>query len=56
MRRVKPHGVVFATGALVALFTLASGVLPALTHWHDHSAIRREVFIDIPTAVKVASR
>jgi Fe-S oxidoreductase/nitrate reductase gamma subunit len=54
MRRVKPHGVVFATGALVALFTLASGVLPALTHWHDHSAIRREVFIDIPTAVKVA--
>ena len=54
MRGVKPHRFVFATGALVALFTLASGVAPALTHWHDHSAIRREVFIDIPTAVKVA--
>jgi Fe-S oxidoreductase/nitrate reductase gamma subunit len=54
MRRLKPHQVVFGTGVLVALFTLASGVVPALTHWHDHSTIRREVFINVPTAVKVA--
>ena len=54
MRRVKPHQVVLAVGALVALFTLASGVVPALTHWHDHSTIRREVFINVPTAMKVA--
>ena len=39
---------------VIAVFTLASGVAPALTHWHDASAIRREVFINIPTAVKVA--
>lgn len=31
MRRVKPHQVVLAVGALVALFTLASGVVPALS-------------------------
>jgi Fe-S oxidoreductase/nitrate reductase gamma subunit len=54
MRRVKPHQVVFGTGVLVGLFTLASGVVPALTHWQDHSTIRREVFINVPTAVKVA--
>jgi Fe-S oxidoreductase/nitrate reductase gamma subunit len=54
MRRVKPHQVVLAVGALVALFTLASGVVPALTHWHDLSTIRREVFINVPTAMKVA--
>ena len=54
MRRVKPHQVVLAVGALVALFTLASGVVPALTHWHDLSPLRREVFINVPTAMKVA--
>ncbi|MDP9335944.1 MAG: heterodisulfide reductase-related iron-sulfur binding cluster [Actinomycetota bacterium] len=39
---------------LVALFTLASGVMPALTHWGDASHVRREVFVNVPTAMKVA--
>jgi Fe-S oxidoreductase/nitrate reductase gamma subunit len=54
MHRVKPHQFVFGIGVVIAVFTLASGVAPALTHWHDPSTIRREVFINVPTAVKVA--
>ena len=54
MNRVRPRQFVFGIGVVIAVFTLASGVAPALTHGHDASAIRREVFIDIPTAVKVA--
>ncbi len=44
----------FGIGVLVALFTLASGVMPALTHWGDASHVRREVFVNVPTAMKVA--
>ena len=54
MHRVRPHQVLFGIGLLVAVFTLASGVAPALTHWGDTSRIRREVFGNVPTAVKVA--
>jgi hypothetical protein len=54
MRRVRPQQVVFVIGVLVALFTLASGVVPALTHWGDTLHVRREVFINVPTAMKVA--
>ena len=54
MRRVRPHQVVFGIGLLVAVFTLASGVMPALTHWGDTSHVRREVFVNVPTAMKVA--
>jgi Fe-S oxidoreductase/nitrate reductase gamma subunit len=53
MRRLKPHQVVFGIGLLAALFTLASGVMPALTHWRDTSPVRREVFVDVPTVMKV---
>jgi Fe-S oxidoreductase/nitrate reductase gamma subunit len=54
MRRVRPHRVVFGIGLLVALFTLASGIMPAFTHWGDTSHVRREVFVNVPTAIKVA--
>jgi Fe-S oxidoreductase/nitrate reductase gamma subunit len=53
MRRVRPHHVVFGVGLLVALFTVASGVMPALTHWGDTSHVRREVFVNVATAMKV---
>jgi Fe-S oxidoreductase/nitrate reductase gamma subunit len=36
------------------VFVIASGVIPALTHWGDDSPIQREVFTNVPTAVKVA--
>ena len=54
MRRPRPHQIVFGIGVLAAVFTVVSGIVPAVTHWHYDSAIERPVFIDVPTAVKVA--
>jgi Fe-S oxidoreductase/nitrate reductase gamma subunit len=34
-------------------FVLASGLLPAITHWGDNSSVQREVFVDVPKAMKV---
>jgi Fe-S oxidoreductase/nitrate reductase gamma subunit len=34
-------------------FVLASGLLPAITHWGDNSDVQREVFVDVPKAMKV---
>ncbi len=53
-RLPKPHHLVIAAGALIALGTIASGLLPKFTGWHDHSPIRREVFGDVPTPIYVA--
>ncbi len=52
--RLKPSQLVLGVGIALALFVIASGVVPALTHWHDTSPIQREVFTNVPTAVKVA--
>ncbi len=54
MRRPKPHQLVLAVGAAAAAGTLASGVLPTITHWEDHSSIQRPVFINIPSPVKLS--
>jgi Fe-S oxidoreductase/nitrate reductase gamma subunit len=54
MRRPKPSQLVFATGVLLALFIIASGIVPAITGWHDDSEIQREVFTNVPRALKVA--
>jgi len=54
MRRPKLHHVVLALGVLLFVFVILSGVMPAITGWHDHSPVQREVFVDVPTAVKVA--
>ena len=56
MRRFlpKPHQVVLIIGALAALGTLASGIAPEITGWHDDSPIAREVFVNIPTSLEVA--
>jgi len=40
----KPSQLVLALGVFFALFTLASGILPAIEHWEDDSPIQREVF------------
>jgi Fe-S oxidoreductase/nitrate reductase gamma subunit len=52
--RVRPHHVVLAIGVLAGLFTLASGVVPLFTEWHDDSPISREVFGFIPDPLIVA--
>jgi Fe-S oxidoreductase/nitrate reductase gamma subunit len=54
MRRPKSSQLVLAFGVALALFTIASGIVPALTHWGDDSPIQREVFVNVPTALKVA--
>lgn len=54
MRRIRPHQLVFATGALLALSFLASGILPAIVNWHDESPVSREVFGNIPAPLKIA--
>lgn len=54
MRRPRPHQIVFAIGVFAAVFTSASGIMPALTHWHHESPIGREAFGNVPTALKVA--
>ena len=54
MKRPRPHQVVFGVGVALFVFVIASGVMPAITGWHDNSHVQREVFINVPTAVKVA--
>ncbi|MFI5042643.1 MAG: respiratory nitrate reductase subunit gamma, partial [Acidimicrobiales bacterium] len=51
MRRPKPHQVVLAIGVLAAFGTIASGVLPRITEWTDHSHVSRQVFIDVPDPI-----
>ena len=48
MRRPRPHQIVFAIGVGAAVFTIASGILPAITHWHHDSPIQREAFTNVP--------
>ena len=56
MRRFlpRPHQIILLIGALAALGTLASGIAPEITEWHDSSRISREVFINIPAPLEVA--
>ena len=54
MRRPRPHQIVFAIGVFFVVFTLGSSLMPAITHWHDDSPVQREVFTNIPTALKIA--
>jgi len=35
-------------------FVIASGIMPAITGWHDSAVVQREVFGGVPTAMKVA--
>src|SRR5580765_6625194 len=54
MRRPRPHQIVFAIGGLAVVGTIASGILPAITHWHHDSLVEREAFLNVPTALKIA--
>jgi Fe-S oxidoreductase len=48
---LKPSQVVLAIGALAAIGTVVSGVLPRITGWTDTSRVSRPVFFDIPDPV-----
>ena len=54
MRRPKPHQIVLAIGVLAAIGTIASGIAPQITHWHDDSPMAREVFVNVPGGIQVA--
>src|SRR5882757_6280579 len=54
MRVPRAHQVVLGVGVAMFVFVIASGVVPAITGWHDHSPVQREVFVNVPTAMKVA--
>ena len=54
MPRVKPHQIVLVVGIGFGLFVGGSGIFPSIVGWHDDSEISREVFGNIPTALKVA--
>jgi Fe-S oxidoreductase/nitrate reductase gamma subunit len=47
----KPHVVVLIVGALVAVGTIASGIAPRVTEWHDSSEVSREPFVNVPDAM-----
>jgi nitrate reductase gamma subunit/Pyruvate/2-oxoacid:ferredoxin oxidoreductase delta subunit len=51
VRRPKASSVVVIIGVLAALGALASGILPRITKWEDHSPISRPVFGDVPDPV-----
>jgi Fe-S oxidoreductase/nitrate reductase gamma subunit len=53
-KRVQPHQLVIGLGVGIALFMAGSGIAPSLTGWKNDNEIHREVFFNIPTALKVA--
>lgn len=53
-RSIRPHQVVIGIGAIVALITAASGILPLITHWTAEKPVSRPVFGGIPAAIIVA--
>ncbi len=53
-KRIRPHHLVIGLGAAVAGFTALSGITSTLTGWHDDAEIQREVFVNIPSGMKIA--
>lgn len=52
-RRIRPHHIAIGVGVGFGLFTVASGIVPLFTEWHDDSPIQREVFGGIPGVWKL---
>src|SRR4051794_30408330 len=53
-RKIRPNQIVIGLGVAIGLFTVGSGILPLITEWHDDSLVQREVFINIPSPLKLA--
>ncbi len=51
---LKPYQLSIALGVGIATFTMVSGVIPHLVHWHNDSPIQREVFEGIPGYLQIA--
>jgi Fe-S oxidoreductase/nitrate reductase gamma subunit len=53
-RRFKPHQLALGLGVLVAVVTVLSGLAATVLQYHDDSETTREVFENVPAALKVA--
>jgi|LauGreDrversion4_2_1035121.scaffolds.fasta_scaffold19890_4 Fe-S oxidoreductase/nitrate reductase gamma subunit len=51
---LKPYQLSIALGVGIATFTMISGIIPHLVHWHNDSPIHREVFEGIPGYLQIA--
>ncbi len=52
--KIRPQALVIGIGVFVGLFTIGSGIVPLFTEFHDESDQTREVFENIPGALKLA--
>ena len=52
IRRLRPSQIVIGLGLAVAAFNAFSGLLPVFVDFEDHSPIQREVFYNIPSALR----
>ncbi len=52
--RIRPDHAVIGLGVVVALFTVGSGVASLVNGFHDDSPVTREVFGNVPGALKLA--
>ncbi|MBT8241647.1 MAG: 4Fe-4S dicluster domain-containing protein, partial [Acidimicrobiia bacterium] len=53
-QRIKASHIWLAVGVAIAAITALSGVAAAVFQFHDDSAIQREVFVNIPSPLKLA--
>ncbi|MCP4963351.1 MAG: iron-sulfur protein, partial [Actinomycetia bacterium] len=52
-RRIKPHQLVLAFGAVMAIVTVLSGIAASVFDFHEESQIHRTVFGNIPDGLKI---
>jgi Fe-S oxidoreductase/predicted flap endonuclease-1-like 5' DNA nuclease len=53
-RRVKPHHLALGLGVAFAAVTVGSGIAATVLQWHDDAEVQREVFDNIPSALRLA--
>ena len=53
-KELRPHHLSIILGVSVAAVTVISGIAATVNGWHDESTVTREVFGNIPGALKVA--
>jgi Fe-S oxidoreductase/nitrate reductase gamma subunit len=51
---LKPYQLSIALGIGIGTFTMLSGILPHIVHWHNDSPIHRKVFEGIPGYLQIA--
>ncbi|MPY95494.1 MAG: iron-sulfur protein, partial [Acidimicrobiia bacterium] len=52
--KLKPRHAILGLGFLLAVITAASGVAATVSQWHDDSPVTREVFGNVPSALRLA--